>query len=81
VSAFIDHARARFGIEPICRTLEVSSSAYYRRATGERSERVVADWRLAARIREMHKQSFECCGYRGCSANSAAKASRSAATG
>ncbi len=30
MSAFIDEHRARFGVEPICRTLGVSASAYYR---------------------------------------------------
>ncbi|MCA1700223.1 MAG: hypothetical protein LC790_15495, partial [Actinobacteria bacterium] len=34
VSAFIDEHRARFGVEPICRTLDVSVSAYYERASG-----------------------------------------------
>jgi putative transposase len=52
VSAFIDEHRARFGVEPICRTLDVSASAYYRRAGGERSARAVQDERLLERIRE-----------------------------
>ena len=63
MSAFIDQARARYGVEPICRTLDVSASAYYQRATGERSERSVEDERLCARIREVHEQNLECYGY------------------
>jgi putative transposase len=63
VSAFIDEHRERFGVEPICRTLDVSASAYYQRATGERSERSVEDERLIARIREVHSENFECYGY------------------
>ena len=63
MSAFVDQARARFGVEPICRTLGVSASAYYQRATGERSARRVEDERLAARIREVHERNFECYGY------------------
>jgi putative transposase len=63
VSAFIDQARARYGVEPICRTLGVSASAYYERATGERSARRIEDERLTARIREVHEQNFECYGY------------------
>jgi putative transposase len=35
--------RDRFGVEPICETLDVSASAYYQRRTGERSERSVED--------------------------------------
>jgi len=34
---FIDAHPERFGVEPICRTLGVSASAYYHRATGRRS--------------------------------------------
>jgi putative transposase len=63
VSAFIDEHRDRFGVEPICEALDVSASAYYQRATGERSERSVEDERLVARIREVHEQNFECYGY------------------
>jgi putative transposase len=63
VSAFIDQARARYGVEPVCRTLGVSVSAYYQRAVGERSARSVEDERLVARIREVHAENFECYGY------------------
>jgi putative transposase len=41
----------------------VSASAYYQRATGERSARQVEDERLTVRIREVHEQNFECYGY------------------
>ena len=37
VSRYIDEHRGRFGVEPICRTLGVSASAYYQRDTGRRS--------------------------------------------
>jgi putative transposase len=45
VSAFIDEHRARFGVEPICRVLGVSASAFYQRATGQRSARRGKPWR------------------------------------
>jgi hypothetical protein len=48
VSRFVDEHRGRFGVEPICRVLGVSASAYYQRATGVRSDRHVADERLLA---------------------------------
>jgi putative transposase len=64
VSAFIDEHRARFGVEPICRTLGVSASAYYQRATGQRSERAIADERLLERIRELHAENYYAYGYR-----------------
>jgi hypothetical protein len=64
VSAFIDEHRARFGVEPICRTLDVSASAYYQRATGQRSERAVQDERLLEVIRELHAANYYAYGYR-----------------
>src|SRR5512140_1210889 len=64
VSAFIDEHRERFGVEPICRTLGVSASAYYHRASGERSARRVEDERLLEEIRRVHKANYECYGYR-----------------
>jgi putative transposase len=64
VSAFIDEHRGRFGVEPICRTLGVSASAYYQRATGERSARAVDDERLLGRIEELHAANYFAYGYR-----------------
>jgi len=64
VSAFVDEHRARFGVEPICRALGVSASAYYHRASGERSERAVSDEQLLAVIREVHLANYEAYGYR-----------------
>jgi putative transposase len=62
VSAFIEVHRDRFGVEPICEVLDVSASAYYQRASGERSARRVEDERLTARIREVHAANYECYG-------------------
>jgi transposase InsO family protein len=56
--------RERFGVEPICRTLSVSSSAYYQRATGGRSARRREDERLLEVIRITHTQNYEAYGYR-----------------
>jgi putative transposase len=64
VSAFIEENRARFGVEPICRTLDVSASAYYKRATGERSARSREDERLLERIRELHQANYLAYGSR-----------------
>jgi transposase InsO family protein len=64
VSAFIDEHRGRFGVEPICRVLDVSASAYYQRASGERSPRAVEDERLLERIAEMHAANYYAYGYR-----------------
>jgi putative transposase len=59
VSAYVDQHRERFGVEPICQTLDVSASAYYQRQAGERSVRAVEDERLVAVIRETHKSTSQ----------------------
>jgi putative transposase len=64
VSSFIEEHRERFGVEPICSTLEVSASAYYERQTGRRSPRAIEDERLLARIREIHERNYCAYGYR-----------------
>jgi putative transposase len=64
VSRFIDEHRGRFGVEPICRVLGVSASAYYQRATGQRSARRVEDERLLGVIRELHAANYYAYGYR-----------------
>jgi putative transposase len=64
VSAFIEEHRDRFGVEPICRTLGASASAYYERRTGRRSARSLEDERLLARIREVHERNYCAYGYR-----------------
>ncbi len=64
MSRYIDTHRGRFGVEPICQTLGVSASAYYQRATGQRSVQTVEDERLTARICELHAANYEAYGYR-----------------
>ena len=64
MSAFIEEHKERFGVEPICRTLEVSASAYYERAKGKRSARSVEDERLLERIRDVHRRNYFAYGYR-----------------
>jgi putative transposase len=64
VSAFIDEHRARFGVEPICRTLGVSASAYYQRANGARSARAVQDERLRGLIEQIAERNYGAYGYR-----------------
>jgi transposase InsO family protein len=64
VSAFIDERREAFGVEPICRTLGVSASAYYERRSGRRSERALEDERLTALIERTHAENYHAYGYR-----------------
>lgn len=64
MTAFIDEYRGRFGVEPICRILGVSASAYYRRATGQRSVRSIEDEALTARLLKLHEANYCAYGYR-----------------
>lgn len=64
MSSFIEEHRHRFGVEPICRTLGTSASAYYERRTGRRSARSLEDERLLARIEEIHERNYHAYGYR-----------------
>jgi putative transposase len=64
VSAYIEEHRERFGVEPICQTLEVSASAYYERRTGRRSARAIEDERLVDQIKEVHERNYCAYGYR-----------------
>jgi putative transposase len=57
VSAFIDAHRARFGVEPICREIEVSASAYWARKTRPPSARAQRDEYLLGAIKRVHTAS------------------------
>jgi transposase InsO family protein len=61
---FIDEHRDRFGVEPICRALGASASAYYERRSGRRSARRVEDERLLAKIEEVHAGAYHAYGSR-----------------
>ena len=64
MSAYVHEHRERFGVEPICKTLGVSASAFYHRETGQRSARRLEDERLLGVIRQTHKKNYEAYGYR-----------------
>lgn len=54
---FVDSHRDRFGVEPICREIEVSASAYRARRTRPPSARAVRDEYLLSEIRRVHAGS------------------------
>ena len=64
MSRFIDQFRGRFGVEPICSSLGVSASAYWKRARGERSARSVEDERLLGLIEQTQQANYFAYGYR-----------------
>lgn len=65
MSAFIcEQKAAGFAVGLVCRTLGVSRSAHYERASGRRSERALRDEQLVQAIRELHAANYEAYGYR-----------------
>ncbi len=61
---FIDAHRARFGVEPICRVLEIAPSTYYARRSRPPSRRAVLDAELLGRIRDVHATNYQAYGSR-----------------
>ena len=57
MSRFIDANRDRLGVEPVCRELEVSVSAYRARRTRPPSDRALRDVWLVAQIRRVQAES------------------------
>jgi putative transposase len=58
MSAYIDTHRCRFGVEPICRTLEIAPSSYYARRARPPSARARRDERLTIEIRRVVTDNF-----------------------
>ena len=57
MSAFVDTYRARFGVEPMCREIEASASAYRARRTRPPSARALRDEYLLGEIERVHAGS------------------------
>jgi putative transposase len=55
----IDAHRERFGVEPICRVLEVLTSTYYVHKQHRPSAREQRDAQLKAEIERIWKENFE----------------------
>ena len=60
----IDAHRERFGVEPICRVLEVPTSTYYAHKQHQPSARTRRDAQLKAEIQRIWKENFEVYGAR-----------------
>ncbi len=65
----IDEHRQRFGVEPLCRVLQVSPSAYRRHAArlrdrSRRSARAIRDEALAVQIHRVWQENYEVYGAR-----------------
>jgi putative transposase len=67
VNAFIDEHRARCGVEPICRSLQVAPSAYRRHAARQRNpgllpERARRDAQLLPQVQRVYDQNLRVYG-------------------
>jgi transposase InsO family protein len=67
VSAFIDEHRARFGVEPICRALQVAPSGYRRHAARRRNpallpERARRDAKLMPQVERVYEENLRVYG-------------------
>ncbi len=64
MTAFIDTHREEFGVEPICRELQVAPSTYYAAKTRPPSGRSVSDTATSALIERVHKDNYGVYGIR-----------------
>jgi putative transposase len=62
--AFIDAYRDRFGVEPICTTLQFAPSTYYAAKQRPPSLRAVRDAELVVEIRRVHTENYGVYGVR-----------------
>jgi putative transposase len=60
--SFIDQHRDRFGVEPICQTLQVAPSTYYAAVSRPPSSRRLRDAELKVEIARVHKENFDVYG-------------------
>jgi putative transposase len=60
--AFVDGHRSRWGVEPICRALQVAPSTYYAAKRRPPARRAVEDAALKAAIRRVHREHYAVYG-------------------
>jgi putative transposase len=64
MTALIDQHTDRFGIEPICFTLEIASSVYYAAKTRPPSTRALRDEWLKTHIKRIWDENYQVYGAR-----------------
>jgi putative transposase len=64
MTAFITAHRDRFGVEPICKALQIAPSTYYAAVSRQPSTRAVRDEELKAEITRVHGSNFGVYGVR-----------------
>jgi putative transposase len=64
VTLFIEMHKDRFGVEPICRTLQVAPSTYYAARSRPPSARAQRDAELIADIDRIYAENYKVYGVR-----------------
>jgi putative transposase len=64
VIAYIDAHRDEFGVEPICRVLQIAPSTYYAAKARPASARAVRDDQLTVEIVRVFEANYRCYGVR-----------------
>jgi len=64
VTRYIDENRGRFGVEPICTTLQIAPSTYYAAKRRPPSARTLSDAALKPELRRVHEDNFGVYGAR-----------------
>ena len=64
ITRFSEARRERFGVEPICRELQVAPQAYYAARQRPRSARRIRDEALQVQLRQVHAEHFGVYGAR-----------------
>jgi putative transposase len=62
MTRYIDEHAGSFGVEPICRTLEIAPSSYYAARSRPPSARTIADEALKPRIEQVHRENLSVYG-------------------
>ena len=64
MTRYIDENRGRFGVEPICTTLQIAPSTYYAAKRRPPSARTLSDAALKPELRRVHEDNFGVYGAR-----------------
>jgi putative transposase len=64
MTRYIDTYRDRFGVEPICRTLQVAPSSYYAARRRQPSARAVSDAELGPKVLQVWTDNYQVYGAR-----------------
>src|SRR3990172_53957 len=64
MTRYIEAHRARFGVEPICRVLQVAPSTYYAARRRPPSARRLRDEALKPKLKQVHAKHFGVYGVR-----------------